>query len=69
MPELSDTQINDIITGTIIKTLKIIQQSKDEGEDLNTIDFEYIIDCRYRDMTDKSLLENLTMPEDQEKLE
>lgn len=62
--ELNETQINDIITATIIRTLKIIKEQQDNGEDLNSVDYEYIIKCRERDMSDPSVLDTLVMPDD-----
>ena len=61
---MSDQQINDIITATIIRTLRIMKETKDEGEDMNEVDFDYIIDCRMRDLSDPSVLDNLEMPDD-----
>lgn len=62
--ELNEEQINDIITATIIRTLKIIKEQQDNGEDLNSVDYEYIIECRERDMSDPSVLDTLVMPDD-----
>lgn len=62
--ELNEEQINDIITATIIRTLKIIKEQQDNGEDLNSVDYEYIIQCRERDMSDPSVLDTLVMPDD-----
>ena len=62
--ELNEEQINDIITATIIRTLKIIKEQQDIGEDLNSVDYEYIIQCRERDMSDPSVLDTLVMPDD-----
>jgi len=62
--EMSDQQINDIVTATIIRTLRIMKETKDEGEDMNEVDFDYIIDCRMRDLSDPSVLDSLKMPDD-----
>jgi len=62
--EMSDQQINDIVTATIIRTLRIMKETKDEGEDMNEVDFDYIIDCRMRDLSDPSVLDSLEMPDD-----
>lgn len=61
---MSDQQINDIVTATIIRTLRIMKETKDEGEDMNEVDFDYIIDCRMRDLSDPSVLDSLEMPDD-----
>ena len=41
----------------MIKLMEILQETKNEGEDLNTVDFKYIIEHRIRDMINPSLLE------------
>lgn len=61
---MSEQDINDIITASIIKTLKIVKEVKDQGDDLNEVDFDYIISCRERDLADPTVLENLNMPDD-----
>ena len=58
--EFTETEINDIICCTIIRTLKILQETKDEGENLNTVDFEYIIDCRFRDLHNPEILDAMS---------
>ena len=58
--EFTETEINDIICCTIIRTLKILQETKDEGENLNTVDFEYIIDCRLRDLHNPEILDAMS---------
>lgn len=57
--QFTKSEINDVITSTIIKTLKIMKDTLDEGEDLNTVDFEYLIQCRMRDLTHPEILESV----------
>jgi len=50
-------ELNDAILVGIIKTLTIMKEVKSEGDDLNTVDFDEVIEQRRRDMVDPSLLE------------
>ena len=54
--EFTENEINDIITSAMIKTLGIIKETKDDGEDLNSVDYEYIIQCRMRDLHNPDIL-------------
>lgn len=62
--ELSENEINDYITSAVIKTLKILKETLDEGDDLNTIDYDYIIDCRMRDLNNPQFLESINSNND-----
>jgi hypothetical protein len=53
----SNDELNDACLVGIIKTLKIMKEVKLEGDNLNDIDFDEIIELRRRDMVDPSLLE------------
>ena len=45
----------------MIKLLQILKETKNEGEDLNTIDFDYVIEHRIRDIVNPSILEEITI--------
>ena len=64
--EFTENQINDVITSAIIRTLKIIKSSLDDGDDLNTIDYEYIIQCRMRDLNNPEILEQMSVTDNRE---
>ena len=50
-------EFNDALLVGIIKTLKIMKEVKEEGNNLNDIDFQEVIELRKRDMIDPSMLE------------
>ena len=56
---MNPNELNDAILVGIIKTLTIMKEVKSEGDDLNTVDFDEVIEHRRRDMVDPSLLECL----------
>ncbi len=62
--EYTVEQINDIVLATIVKTIGSFKRIRVDGGDLNEINFDYIIDCRLRDMSDTSILDNLILPND-----
>ena len=64
--EFTENQINDVITSAIIRTLKIIKSSLDDGDDLNTIDYEYLIQCRLRDLNNPEILEQMSVTDNRE---
>ena len=45
---------NAILSG-IVKTLEIMKEVRGEGDNLNDIDFDEVIEMRMRDMTDRSI--------------
>ncbi len=47
-----------------LRSLKILQQ--EETESLDTIDFDYLIERRVRDMEDQSILETIEQVDDKE---
>ena len=55
---------NDIFLAGMIYTLQAMQDMKKE-EDLNLIDFEYLIDIRKRDLHDPKILENVISVEEE----
>ena len=52
MTEITTEDINNAILTGIVKTLQIMKDVRDQGDDLNTIDFDEVIEMRMRDMTD-----------------
>lgn len=54
---MSIDELNDAILVGIIKTLNIMKEIQTEGDDLNEIDFDEVIENRRRDMVDVSMLE------------
>jgi hypothetical protein len=54
---LNIDEFNDVLLVGIIKTLKIMAEVKEEGDNLNDIDFQEVIELRKRDMMDPSMLE------------
>jgi hypothetical protein len=54
---LNIDEFNDALLVGIIKTLKIMKEVKEEGDNLNDIDFQEVIELRKRDMMDPSMLE------------
>ena len=56
---MNHDELNDAILVGIIKTLTIMNEVKSEGDDLNTVDFDEVIEHRRRDMVNPLLLECL----------
>jgi hypothetical protein len=54
---MSIDELNDAVLVGIIKALNIMKDVREEGDDLNDIDFDQIIEERRRDMVDTSMLE------------
>jgi hypothetical protein len=54
---LNIDEFNDALLVGIIKTLKIMKEVKEEGDNLNDIDFQEVIELRKRDMMNPSMLE------------
>jgi hypothetical protein len=52
-------QLNNALTVGIIKTLESMKEVKKSGGNLNDIDFDYLIECRLRDMTNTSFLDSV----------
>jgi len=52
MTEITTEDINNAILTGIVKMLQIMKDVRDQGDDLNTIDFDEVIEMRMRDMTD-----------------
>jgi len=52
MSDYTAEDINNAILTGIVKTLEIMRDVHDQGDDLNEIDFDEVIEMRMRDMTD-----------------
>jgi len=50
-------ELNDAVLVGIIKTLNIMKQVRSEGDNLNDINFDQVIELRRRDIVDTSMLE------------
>ena len=57
MTEFTAEDINNAILTGIVKTLEIMRDVHDQGDDLNEVDFDEIIELRMRDMTDRTIYE------------
>ena len=55
MTEFTAEDINNAILTGIVKTLEIMKEVGDQGDDLNEVDFDEIIEMRMRDMTDRTI--------------
>ena len=55
MSEYTAEDINNAILTGIVKTLEIMRDVHDQGDDLNEIDFDEVIEMRMRDMTDTTI--------------
>ena len=55
MSDFSAEDINNAILTGIVKTLEIMRDVKEQGDDLNEVDFDEIIEMRMRDMTDTTI--------------
>jgi|TARA_B110000240_G_C13402312_1_gene411523 hypothetical protein len=55
MTDFSADDINNAILTGIVKTLEIMRDVKEQGDDLNEVDFDEIIEMRMRDMTDMTI--------------
>jgi len=63
----SSEDINNAILTGIVKTLDIMKDVKSQGDNLNEIDFDEIIEMRKRDMTDRGIY-NCTNEADHDEL-
>ena len=67
MSDFSAEDINNAILTGIVKTLEIMRDVKEQGDDLNEVDFDEIIEMRMRDMTDTTIFnETKDTPDDLE---
>ena len=68
MSDISFTNedINNAILTGIVKTLEIMKDVRDQGDDLNTIDFDEVIEMRMRDMTDRRIYDSTQEADDED---
>jgi len=55
MTEFTAEDINNAILTGIVKTLEIMRDVREQGDNLNDVDFDEIIEMRMRDMTDTTI--------------
>ncbi len=58
---------NAILSG-IVKTLEIMKEVRGEGDNLNDIDFDEVIEMRIRDMTDRSIYDAIQSTENSDEV-
>jgi hypothetical protein len=58
---------NAILSG-IVKTLEIMKEVRGEGDNLNDIDFDKVIEMRMRDMTDRSIYDGIQSTENSDEV-
>lgn len=66
MSEYTAEDINNAILTGIVKTLEIMRDVHDQGDDLNEIDFDEVIEMRMRDMTDTTIYDETKEADDVE---
>jgi hypothetical protein len=67
MSDYTAEDINNAILTGIVKTLDIMKDVKAQGDDLNEIDFDEIIEMRLRDMTDRRIYDETKEAPDEDK--
>ena len=67
MSDYTAEDINNAILTGIVKTLQIMKDVKAQGDDLNEIDFDEIIEMRLRDMTDRRIYDETKEAPDEDK--
>ena len=67
MSDFTSEDINNAILTGIVKTLEILRDVKAQGDDLNEVDFEEIIEMRLRDMTDRDIYNETKEAPDEDK--
>ena len=67
MSDFTSEDINNAILTGIVKTLEILRDVKAQGDDLNEVDFEDIIEMRLRDMTDRRIFDETKEAPDEDK--
>jgi len=66
MSDYTAEDINNAILTGIVKTLGIMKDVKAQGDDLNEVDFDEIIEMRMRDMTDRHIYEETKEADDED---
>jgi len=64
MSNYTADDINNAILTGIVKTLEIMRDVHDQGDDLNEIDFDEVIEMRMRDMTDTTIYDETQEADD-----
>ena len=64
MSDYTADDINNAILTGIVKTLEIMRDVHDQGDDLNEIDFDEVIEMRMRDMTDARIYDETKEADD-----
>jgi hypothetical protein len=64
MSDYTAEDINNAILTGIVKTLEIMRDVHDQGDDLNEIDFDEVIEMRMRDMTDRTIYDETQEADD-----
>ena len=67
MSDYTAEDINNAILTGIVKTLGIMKDVKAQGDDLNEVDFDEIIEMRLRDMTDRRIYDETKEAPDEDK--
>ncbi len=62
----NNEDINNAILTGIVKTLQIMKDVRDQGDDLNTIDFDEVIEMRMRDMTNRNIYDSTQEADDED---
>jgi len=62
----SNEDINNAILTGIVKTLEIMKDVREQGDDLNTIDFDEVIEMRMRDMTNRNIYDSTQEADDED---
>ncbi len=62
----NNEDINNAILTGIVKTLEIMKDVRDQGDDLNTIDFDEVIEMRMRDMTNRNIYDSTQEADDED---
>jgi len=60
--------IDNAILSGIVKTLEIMKEVRGEGDNLNDIDFDEVIEMRMRDMTDRSIYDGIQSTENSDEV-
>jgi hypothetical protein len=62
---MNPQHVNDYFLAGMIRALEIIQEVRVEGDDLNTVQWQEIIEMRRRDMFDVGRLQDFTTSDSQ----
>jgi len=68
MSGYTSEDIENAILSGIVKTLEIMKEVRGEGDNLNDIDFDKVIEMRMRDMTDRSIYDGIQSTENSDEV-